>query len=70
MYDAGTIGDTTRIWTDGMPGKKTPLFEPLLYKLIILPRQARDNRRESTQKESGVFLQTGPSSLPLPTSPD
>jgi hypothetical protein len=27
-------------------------------KTIILPRQARDKHRESTQKESGAFLQT------------
>ena len=26
-----------------------------ILKMIMLPRQARDKRRESTQKESGVF---------------
>jgi hypothetical protein len=30
---------------------------PLLHKMIVLPRQARDKHRESTQKEHAVFLQ-------------
>jgi hypothetical protein len=34
------------------------LFEPFRYiKTILLPRQARDKHRESTQKQSTVFLQ-------------
>eukprot|EP01046_Picozoa_sp_COSAG06_P051047 COSAG06_NODE_8242_length_2225_cov_5.165569_1_plen_54_part_10 len=35
-------------------GKKTHLVAPFYVKTIILPRQARDRHRESTQKESGV----------------
>ena len=34
------------------PGKGTRLFAPFLYKIIILPRQARDKHRESTQKRT------------------
>jgi hypothetical protein len=33
-------------------GKETRLFAPFLYKIIILPRQARDKHRESTQKRT------------------
>jgi hypothetical protein len=38
-------------------GEKTPsLFEPFIYKnVIVLPRQARDKHRESTQKQTAVF---------------
>ena len=32
-------------------------FAPFILKLILLPRQARDKHRESTQKKSGVSLQ-------------
>ena len=40
------------------PGKETHIFCAILYqKRIILPRQARDKHRESTQKESCVVLQ-------------
>jgi hypothetical protein len=41
---------------DATAGKKTHiLFHFMILKLIILPRQARDKHRESTQKASGVF---------------
>ena len=39
------------------PGKKTVLFSHLYIKLMILPRQARDKHRESTQKTTTVLLQ-------------
>ena len=36
--------------------KRTPLFEPFIYKRdLVLPRQARDKHRESTQKQAAVF---------------
>jgi hypothetical protein len=35
----------------GLLPKKKPLFAPFMYKCIILPRQARDKHRESTQKK-------------------
>ena len=39
------------------PGKETPLLQCHLYtKCIILPRQARDKHRESTQKRVTRFL--------------
>jgi hypothetical protein len=37
-------------------GKKTRLFAPLIPKMIILPGQARDKHRRSTQKQT-VFSQ-------------
>ena len=39
-----------------MAGKKTVLFAPFLYKMIILPRHARDKHRGNS-KQSTVFLQ-------------
>jgi hypothetical protein len=37
--------------------RKTQCLRAILYaKCIILPRQARDQHRENTQKKSGVFL--------------
>jgi hypothetical protein len=33
-----------------------PLLRHLCIKCIVLPRQARDKHRESTQKKSGVSL--------------
>ena len=35
--------------------RKTPLFAPFVYKTNILPRQARDKHRESTQKRVAFF---------------
>jgi len=32
------------------------IFEPFIYRNILLPRQARDKHRESTRKKEGVFL--------------
>ena len=41
-------------------GKKTRLFAPeFLLKMIILPRQARDKHRESTQKKDAFSLGSG-----------
>ena len=37
-------------------GKETPFLRHVYIKCIILPRQARDKHRESTQKKSGVSL--------------
>jgi hypothetical protein len=37
-----------------LAGKKTPVLRDSVLKMIILPRQARDKHRESTQKR-GVF---------------
>jgi hypothetical protein len=53
-------------------GEKTALFSHLYIKTIILPRQARDKHRETTQKRRRVFLQrrtifsTAPISVCLP----
>ena len=38
-------------------GKKTALFEPYLYKMIILPRQARDRHRENSKKAHFLLLE-------------
>eukprot|EP01046_Picozoa_sp_COSAG06_P015574 COSAG06_NODE_1003_length_11130_cov_5.230804_5_plen_83_part_00 len=38
--------------------RKTALFEPFIYKMMILPRQARDKHREKLQKGCR-FLQDG-----------
>jgi hypothetical protein len=38
-------------------GKETRLFAPFIYKNDILPRQARDKHRESTQKRDAFPLQ-------------
>eukprot|EP01046_Picozoa_sp_COSAG06_P017324 COSAG06_NODE_1172_length_10425_cov_7.741042_7_plen_93_part_00 len=40
--------------THGAAGEKTALFQPFVYKMIILPRQARDKHRENSKK--GRFL--------------
>ena len=32
-------------------GKETRLFAPFIHKMIILPRQARDEHRENSKKE-------------------
>jgi len=47
-----------RIAKGGKPMvRKTRLFAHLYMRTIILPRQARDKHRESTQKKRRVFLQ-------------
>jgi hypothetical protein len=38
-------------------GAKTAVLHQCYIRAMILPRQARDKHRESTQKESGVFSQ-------------
>jgi predicted nicotinamide N-methyase len=42
--------------------RKTPLFEPFIYKCIMLPRQARDKHRETLKKRR--FLQGAGVGLP------
>ena len=37
-------------------GKETRLFAPFIYKMIVLPRQARDKHRENSIKD--VFMQS------------
>ena len=37
-------------------GKETRLFAPFVHKMIILPRQARNKHRESTQKRVASFV--------------
>ena len=33
-------------------GEETRLLEPFIYKIIILPRQARDEHRENSKKDA------------------
>ena len=49
------------------PGTETRLFAPFLYKMIILPRQARDKHRENSKKDA--FLQAKPAQTPRRPSP-
>ena len=41
------------------------LFEPSIYKTNILPRQARDKHRESSQKKDPFFLSSGIHLVPV-----
>jgi hypothetical protein len=51
-----------RRWDPAVPlrhaGEKTIFFSDCLYKIIILPRQARDKHRESSKTEA-VFVGIG-----------
>jgi hypothetical protein len=46
-----------------VPGRETPLFEPFIYKCIILPRQARDKDRETLKK--GWRFSSGEQGVPF-----
>eukprot|EP01046_Picozoa_sp_COSAG06_P025148 COSAG06_NODE_2096_length_7603_cov_8.520656_6_plen_198_part_00 len=50
-------------------GKKPPLLRHFILKTIVLPRQARGKHSESTQKESGVFVQERGLSLSISMNP-
>eukprot|EP01046_Picozoa_sp_COSAG06_P023127 COSAG06_NODE_1822_length_8283_cov_33.324255_5_plen_707_part_00 len=50
---AGLADELSALASDG---KATPVLRHLYIKMMILPRQARDKHRESTQKNTGVSL--------------
>ena len=56
-HQKGLVEGWRRVWseTPGTTGEKMVFLSHLYIKMIILPRQARDKYRESTQKQSGVF---------------
>ena len=54
-----TMNDTALAIPYALKVRNTPLLAPFIYKMHLLPRQARDKHRESTQKRGRpFFLQT------------